>query len=178
MSAAKLSKADIERLLRALDTELAAKEIKAELYVVGGAVMCLVHAARAATRDVDAFFKPSKAVREAAARVAAANGLPESWLNDSVKGFFSDRGTFNVYLELAHLTVFAADPAYLLAMKCLAARIGEEFHDIADIRYLLRYLNITHLDQAKDIIGSYYPLERFPQKTLYLLEELLQTADD
>src|SRR5690606_8307218 len=83
-------------LLRALDGELAVKAIKAELYVVGGAVMCLVHAARAATRDVDAFFKPSKAVREAAARVAAANGLPESWLNDTVKGFFSDRGTFNV----------------------------------------------------------------------------------
>lgn len=178
MTAAKLSKADIERLLRALDSELAAKAIKAELYLVGGAVMCLVHAARAATRDVDAFFKPSKAVREAAARVAVANGLPESWLNDSVKGFFSDHGTFNVYLALDHLTVFAADPAYLLAMKCLAARIGEEFHDVADIRYLLRYLNVTTFDEAKEIIGNYYPLERFPQKTLYLLGELLESASD
>jgi hypothetical protein len=58
-------------------------------------------------------------------------------------------------------------------MKCLSARIGEEFHDIADIRYLLRYLNLTEFGQAREIIGRYYPLERFPQKTLYLLEELL-----
>jgi hypothetical protein len=43
VSAAKLSRADIERLVRALDAELAAKAIKAELYVVGGAVMCVVY---------------------------------------------------------------------------------------------------------------------------------------
>jgi hypothetical protein len=173
MSAPKLSKTDIDRLLRALDAELRTQEVKAELYIVGGAVMCLVHAARAATRDVDAFFKPAKAVRSAAARVAAENDLPETWLNDAVKGFFSERGTFAVYLQLEHLTVFAADPAYLLAMKCLSARIGEEFHDVDDIRYLLRYLNLTEAKEAKAVIGRYYPLERFPQKTLYLLEELL-----
>jgi hypothetical protein len=174
----KLSKADIDRLLRALNAELATLGIRAELYLVGGAVLCLVHNARAATRDVDAFFKPAKAVRAAAARVAAENGLPETWLNDSVKGFFSEHGTFTVYLQLEHLSVFAADAAYLLAMKCLSARIGEEFHDVADIRYLLRFLNLTHVEQAKAIIGRYYPLDRFPQKTLYLLEELLENARD
>lgn len=173
MSAPKLSKADIDRLLRELDAELRVEKVKAELYIVGGAVMCLVHAARAATRDVDGFFKPTKVVRAAASRVAVENNLPDTWLNDAVKGFFSERGTFTVYLELEHLTVFAADPAYLLAMKCLSARIGEEFHDIEDIRYLLRYLNLTDAEQARTIIGRYYPLERFPQKTLYLLEELL-----
>jgi hypothetical protein len=173
MSTPKLTKADIDRLFRQLDEHLGSRNIKAELYVVGGAVMCLVHAARAATRDVDAVFKPTKAVKSAAARVAADNDLPETWLNDAVKGFFSEHASFAVYLELGHLTVYAADPAYLLAMKCLSARIGAEFHDIEDIRYLLRYLNLTRLDDAKAIIARYYPLERYPQKTLYLLEELL-----
>jgi hypothetical protein len=169
----KLSKADIDRLFRQLDAHLGAQKTKAELYLVGGAVMCIVHGARAATRDLDAVFKPTKAVRSAAARIAAENGLPETWLNDAVKGFFSEHGSFTVYLELEHLTVFAADPAYLLAMKCLSARIGEEFHDIEDIRYLLRYLNVTDAETAKSVIGRYYPLERFPQKTLYVLEDLL-----
>lgn len=173
MSVSRLTAADIERLFHQLDARLAAQEVKAELYVVGGAVMCLVHAARAATRDVDAFFKPVKAVRTAAAHVAADNGLPETWLNDAVKGFFSAHASFSVYLQLDHLTVYAADPAYLLAMKCLSARIGEEFHDVDDIRYLLRYLNLPDAEQAKAVIGRYYPLERFPQKTMYLLEELL-----
>jgi hypothetical protein len=168
-----LSKADIDALLRRLDKALERENIKGELYVVGGAVMCLVHEARPATRDVDAFFKPTGQLRAAAARIAAESGLPENWLNDAVKGFFSAYGSFNVYLELDHLTVYAADPAYLLAMKCLSARIGEEFHDVDDIRYLLRYLNVTSAEEARGIIERYYPIERFPQKTLYLLDELL-----
>jgi len=168
-----LSKLDIERLLRALNSQLEAAGVRGELYLVGGAVMCLVHEARPATRDLDGFFRPSKQLRVAAAKVAAKHDLPESWLNDAVKGFFSDSGTFNVYTELSHLTVYAAGPEYLLAMKCLSARIGEEFHDLDDIRYLLRYLNLTSAVAAKKVIERYYPLDRFPQKTLDLLDEIL-----
>ncbi|TLY70315.1 MAG: hypothetical protein E6K47_04565 [Gammaproteobacteria bacterium] len=61
----------------------------------------------------------------------------------------------------------------LFAMKCLAMRIGAEFHDEEDVRYLLRHLDIRSLEQALEILAKYYPLERFPQKTLYALEELL-----
>jgi hypothetical protein len=68
-----------------------------------------------------------------------------------------------------------AQPEYLLAMKCLALRIGPEFHDEDDIRYLLRHLDITSYEQAVATITRFYPLERFPQKTLYALEELLST---
>ncbi len=173
MSALKLSKPDIDRLFRELDAQLERQKVKAELYLVGGAVMCLVHDARAATRDLDAVFKPTKAVRTAAARVAVDNDLPPTWLNDAVKGFFSEHGSFSVYVQLGHVTVHAAEPAYLLAMKCLSARIGEEFHDVEDIRYLLRYLNLSDPAEAKALIATYYPLERFPQKALYLLDDLL-----
>jgi hypothetical protein len=169
-----LSKADIHSLLRELDSELAASGVNGEIYLVGGAVMCLVHEARPATRDLDGFFRPSKELRAAAARVAERNELPSTWLNDAVKGFFSEHGSFSAFLTLDRLTVYAADPEYLLAMKCLSARIGEEFHDIDDIRYLLRYLNLTTARDAKTVIARYYPLEQFPQKTLYLLEELLE----
>ena len=39
--------------------------------------------------------------------------------------------------------------------------------------YLLRHLGITEAGRAREIITRYYPLERFPQKTLYALDELL-----
>ena len=126
--------------------------------------------------DVDALFKPSKRLREAAAKVGNKAGVKGDWLNDGVKRFLSPKGIFQPFLELSHLRIFSAKAEYLLAMKCLAARIGEEFHDIEDIRYLLRNLNITSYKQACQIITDYYPLERFPQKTLYLLEELLESS--
>jgi hypothetical protein len=112
-------------------------------------------------------------VREAAARVAVEAGISPDWLNDGVKAFLSERGEFSPFLELDHLRVMVAQPQYLLAMKCLSMRIGAEFHDEDDIRYLLRHLDIGGYEQAIAVITRFYPLERFPQKTLYALAELL-----
>ncbi len=169
----KLSKQDIHRLFNLLNQKLRAGDVQGELYLVGGAVMCLAFNARPSTHDVDAYFEPSKKVREAAAQVAAETNTRADWLNDGVKGYLSDRGQFNDFLELSHLTVWVARADYLLAMKCLAMRIGEEFHDLDDIRYLLRHLNVTDYQEACNIITSYYPLQQFPQKTLFALQELL-----
>lgn len=168
-----LSAKDIRHLLDLLNDELGRAGVRGELFVVGGAVMCLAYSARPATRDIDAFFRPARQVREAAARVATRAGIESGWLNDAVKGYLGDRGEYERFLELEHLSVMLAQPQYLLAMKCLAMRIGEEFHDEDDIRYLLRHLNVESYDEALRIITRFYPLERFPQKTLYALEELL-----
>lgn len=169
-----LSKRDIERLFELLNEELRSASVQGEVYLVGGAVMCLAFDARDSTRDVDGVFMPTKTIREAAARVAVEAGVDERWLNDGVKGFLSERGSFSEHLERSHLKVFCADASYLLAMKCLAMRIGEEFRDVDDVRYLLRHIGVQTYDDALAIISKYYPAERFPQKTLYALEELLE----
>ncbi|MCF6300355.1 MAG: DUF6036 family nucleotidyltransferase [Proteobacteria bacterium] len=173
----KITKKDILQLFNLLNGRLKKEDTNSELHVVGGAVMCLALDARASTMDVDGLFIPSAIVRRLAKQVGRDFGIDENWLNDGVKGFFSDKGKFNDFLELSNLTVYTATPEYLLAMKCLAMRIGEEFHDIADIQYLLRYLNIENYQQAKEIIKQYYPIERFPQKTLYALEEMLEEKE-
>jgi hypothetical protein len=169
----RLTKKDILRLFELLDGELEKESSLGELYVVGGAVMCLVLDARDSTKDVDAFFKPTKSIREAAARVAARAGVASDWLNDAVKGFLSERGEFVPYFERPHLRVYVAEPHYLLAMKCAAMRIGEEFHDLDDVRYLLRHLNISSLDQALEIVGRFFDEEQLHPKTRLALEELL-----
>lgn len=168
-----LKRSDIRRLFELLDAELAADDVQGELYVVGGAVMCLALDAREATRDVDALFKPTRLVREAAARVAAKVGVPDTWLNDAVKGYLSPRAEFDRYLELPNLKVFVARPRYLLAMKCAAMRLGEEFHDLDDVRYLLRYLNISTAEEALAIVLSYFDEAQLLPKTRLVLEELL-----
>jgi hypothetical protein len=172
-----LTQADLRRLFELLNKELRRSGTQGELFLVGGAVMCLAYATRPSTQDVDALFRPPTQVREAAARVAIQAKMKADWLNDAVKGFMSPRGDFAAFLELDHLRIMMARPEYLLAMKCLAMRIGAEFHDEDDIRYLLRLLEVRNYEKAVAIITNYYPLERFPQKTLYALAELLPKPD-
>ena len=169
-----LSAKEMRRLFELLNVELRKAGVKGELFLVGGAVMCLAYNARPSTRDIDAFFRPAKQVRDAALKVASQAGVALDWLNDAVKGFMSESGEFATFLELDHLRVMVAQPEYLLAMKCLSMRIGVEFHDEEDVRFLLRYMNIESYERALDIITRFYPEERFPPKTLYALEELLQ----
>lgn len=173
MSSRALSSGEIRRLLTLLDADLATHGVDGEVYLVGGAVMCLAFNAREATQDVDGLFEPAKAIREAAARVATASGLDASWLNDAVKGYLSPRGEFEPFLDLPHLKVFVAHPRYLLAMKCAALRLGEEFHDLDDVRYLLRSLNVSSADEALAIVAQYYDASQLPPKTRLILEELL-----
>lgn len=168
-----LTKADIRRLLHLLDEELARRDTQGEIYLVGGAVMCLALNARDSTRDLDAYFKPTTIVREAAVRVAARADVPTDWLNDAVKAFLGGRGEWQNYLDLPHLRVFTATPAYLLAMKCAAMRLGEEFHDVDDVRYLLRYLNITIAADALAVVTRYFDESQLAPKTRLALEELL-----
>src|SRR3989338_335668 len=166
------TKKDIVRLFELLNDQMRLESLEGEVYLVGGAVMCLVFNARPSTKDVDAYFQPAQKIRVAAARVGVKAGIKEDWLNDAVKGYFSGQGEYDTFLELTNLRVFVARAEYLLAMKCLAMRIGEEFHDLDDIRYLIRYLNLKTYQETLDVMTRFYPLERFPQKTLYALEEI------
>lgn len=169
----RLTTDDIRRLFRLLDEELGQRGIVGECHVVGGAAMCLAFDARPATQDVDALLRPSTEIREAAARVAQRAGVSDRWLNDAVKGYLGDRGRFASYLELPNLRVFVAEPHYLLAMKCLAMRLGEEFHDLDDVRYLLRHLSIESATEALGVVRRYFDDERIPVKTRLALEEIL-----
>jgi len=164
----------IRLLLGKLNQKLFEKGVIGELYLVGGAVMCLVYEARASTKDLDGYFVPKEIIRRAALDISEEEILPNNWLNDAVKGFLSESGTFDSYLNLPNLKVFVASAKYLLAMKSLAMRLGKEFSDEADIRYLLRFLNIENYKEAIEVLEEYYPLSKYPQKTLYALEEILE----
>jgi hypothetical protein len=72
-----LTRDQIETALGRLNAELAARQARAELCLVGGAVMCLVLNARASTKDVDGWFTEPQIVRAAARQVAADLALPE-----------------------------------------------------------------------------------------------------
>ena len=97
-----LTKKKIETCLKALNEKLKAEDIKGELCLYGGAVMCLAYNVRPMTKDVDAIFEPTKKIRDAAHEIARELRVPNDWLNDGVKGFLvkhSKKKLFNVQPE-------------------------------------------------------------------------------
>lgn len=174
-----LSREAIVAALATLSDELAKKGITGELCLFGGTVMVLAYSARMATKDVDALFQPARSVRVAAGVVAEILGLPTGWLNDGVKGFLSTnhRVVAGNLPQFEHLRLTMPVPEYLLAMKCMASRIGGtdgESSDLPDIVFLLRKLGITSASQALQVVAQYYPAERISVKTQYLLEGLYE----
>lgn len=66
---------------------------------------------------------------------------------------------------------------YLLAMKCMAARIGatdDDASDVPDILFLPRHLGLKSSDAVLDMVAQYYPPDRNPIKTRYLVEGLFE----
>lgn len=171
-----LSAARIRELFGALDQELARRSVVGEIGLLGGAVMCLVFRAREATRDVDAIFAPTREIREAARAVARARGLPGDWLNDAAKGFVLSSPPRMQVLELPNLRVWAPTAEYLLAMKCVAARY--DTHDADDVAFLIRRLGLVSPDEVFERITRYYPRERVPARTRFLVEELLEVTGE
>jgi hypothetical protein len=172
-----LERERIPLLLSALDADLAQQQLKVDLLMVGGAVMTLVFQAREQTKDIDAIFEPAEPVRAAVARIAEREGLPSDWLNDAVKGFLSPVGHYDPYFEGQALRVFVARADYLLAMKILAMRLESGYRDADDIRFLCRYLGVSRVDDALDVVERYYPVERITPRIRFALEEVLGQGD-
>ena len=174
-----LTREKILAALRALSDELAKQNVTGEICLFGGTVMVLAFSARLATKDVDALFQPTQTIREIVRQVAAELNLPADWLNDGVKGFISARHetTAGNLPQFPHLRLTMPVPEYLLAMKCMAARIGgttDEPSDVTDIIFLIRHLKLKSAPEVLDLVGQYYPANRIPVKTQYLVEGLFE----
>ena len=159
--------------LDALNSELEVRGVLGEINLVGGAVMCLVFKSRESTEDIDAIFEPKKIMYECIKLVAETYHLPSDWINDGVKGFLSKSAEFVSYYKLSNLHIWTASPEYMLAMKCLSARM-DNVNERDDIKFLLHLLQVKNLSQAVEIILKYYPKRLFQAKTQYAIEEILE----
>lgn len=174
-----LTRDAILKALASLSDELGRGGVKGELCLFGGTVMVLAFTARLSTKDVDALFQPTPLIREAARRIAEEQQLPANWLNDGVRGFLSTRHetTAGNLPQFPHLRLTMPVPEYLLAMKCMAARVaGTEGgqSDVPDIVFLVRHLGLKSAQDVLAIVGQYYPPNRIPVKTQYLIEGLFE----
>lgn len=167
-----LSKKRITELFDQLNELLGIRGEIGEVGIVGGAVMCLVYDARAATKDVDGIFEPASIIRNLAKQIAESESLPPDWLNDSAKGYIMPGFAKQEVLTFSNLRIWAPEPRYMLAMKCISARWDSS--DRKDVLFLLKLLGLKRPSDVFKIIESYYPKNRIPPKTQFLIEELLE----
>ncbi len=180
MAQGQLTQADIIKGLTQIDAFLAEKGIVGELCIFGGACMCLAYSARPSTKDVDAIFQPAADVRKAAFEVSITNGWEWNWLNDDVAGFLSAQEVSLVKTEtlpdLPNLKILFPTADYLLAMKCLAARSGDEDDpspDLQDAVWLCLHLGIQTDADITTIIHQYYPDRPLRAQTDFFIAELV-----
>lgn len=166
-----MNKEEITQHLGHLNEELRSMNVKGELCLYGGVVMCLAYDARPSTKDVDAVFRPAQQIRRAAERVASASRLRSDWLNDAVKGFVPHAQ--KIFLNLSHLKVYIPEPDYLLAMKTLAARVDGT--DKKDIEFLVKVLGLSRADEVLGVLEKYYPQNQIKRATRYFIEELFDS---
>jgi hypothetical protein len=164
------TRAKIISALEALGEELANNGVRGQLFIVGGAAMALAYSTRRVTRDIDAVFEPKSAIYAAATKVAEERGLPEDWLNDAAKGFMPGADEHpRPVPDIAGIEITTASPQYLLAMKLMAMRFGE---DDEDIKILLGECELHSTEEALDLLERMYPLQEPSPKTRFFLEEL------
>lgn len=177
-----LTRAQIIRALTRLGELCAAAAIKAEIAIYGGTVMMIAYDCRKATKDVDAIFHPAGVIEPMISRVAAEHGLPEDWMNSGVNAFVAPREARVGFseLQIPGLVLTRPSPEYLLAMKCLAARLPTLFRagDVEDIKFLLRKLRLRTIQEVDAIIGDYYGDRRLENGKRWLVEKLLAEAND
>ena len=164
------TRARILSALQALGDELTRQGVRSQIFIVGGAAMALAYSTRRVTKDIDAVFEPKSAIYAAAAKVAEDLGLPEDWLNDAVKRFMPGEDEHpRPVPDIAGIEITTASPRYLLAMKLMAMRFGE---DDEDIEILLRACDLHSADEALELLERIYPSRKPPSKTRFFLEEL------
>ncbi len=161
-----LTKDAIERAFDEMGRVAADRGLTIEIAVYGGSCLILASDIRGASGDVDAVFLSDHAVARAIAdQVARRMGLPEDWINEGVRRMAPPPGNpqpnllpFGDYPRTPSvavgLRVLLPSPAYLLAMKILANRLGEDIDKIrTDLDDAVALMKVTGLSTQEELLA-------------------------
>ncbi len=171
MNAPLLTRRQLQDALERLAHHLHRRGIHAELYVFGGGAMVLAHNAREATMDLDTAIRQHHGPVLAESRVVAQElGLPFWWLNEQATSYLPAGPDVEatVVLERPGLTVLAASPRHLLALKVRAARQS----DVADIVVLARLVGATSAEEAEQVATEVFGGEPLSGRSRAVLADL------
>lgn len=170
-----LDRETLTRAFNGLEKQLASRGVRAHVYIVGSAVLLMAHRRSRITMDVDALSIDHRDVVLACARVVAKEqGLRDDWLNDQVRWIPTlpprPDPRAEVLHDSPHLVVTGASAPHILAMKVRAARTS----DLEDVKLLMRQLDITTMQEVREIHGAVYPHDGIPWRNEQRIEDCLR----
>ena len=167
-----LNRDEMESALAELADKLNAHNVKAKIYLVGGAVMVLAFDARFTTADIDGSIYPTDDVLAVAAEIGERRGLGAEWLNTSASQFIPvfKEPNWKPILKSGNVEIVAADERSMLAMKM---RAGRGSRDRRDINFLFKRCGITSIAEALELYEEFFPEDPPPDRTLPLLDEAI-----
>ncbi len=135
---------EMESALAELADQLNTRNVKAKIYLVGGAVMVLAFDARFTTGDIDGSIHPTDDVLAVAAEIGQRRGLGAEWLNNSAQQVIPvfKEPDWQPILKSGNVEIVAADQRSMLAMKMQA---GRGSRDRLDITLLVNKCGITNV---------------------------------
>lgn len=160
-----------QKALESLNSEAKKRGIKLEIALYGGAAMLLRFDESERTQDLDAAPKNISKQELFSMSLDAGEflGLEPGWINSAVSIFASSSEKESDFdcLDIGdNLTVHLASPEYLLAMKILAMRTGQDSHDVRDINILIDHLRLQNAEEALEIARSFYPEDKIGPESI------------
>lgn len=158
-----------------LEKQLASRDVRAHVYIVGSAVLLMAHRRSRTTMDLDELYIDRRDVVLACAQVVAKEqGLGDDWLSDQVRWIpilrLRSDPRAEVLHDSPHLVVTGASAHHILAMKVRVARTS----DLDDIKLLMRQLSITTMQEVREIHRALYPHDGIPRSTEERIEGCLR----
>ena len=168
---------DREALIGLLDDlagRLERRNVRAQVYIVGGAAMSLAFDRTRTTHDVDARIEAGHgALVEAVQEIARERGLPGTWLNEQATSTMPkapDTRARTVY-DSPWLTITGASAEHILAMKLESARET----DRGDIETLVGCLKIRSVSDGMRVHEELFPESGRRSRAEQILREALAT---
>jgi hypothetical protein len=160
--------------LEELSRRLAQRNLRASIYIAGGAAMILAHRSSRVTFDIDVLFVDGHTtVSSIAEEMAKQRNLAANWLNNTMRLFMEHPPPFDTRAKTVfnapHLVVTGASPEYLAAMKIQAGRR----RDIQDIQHLLATSQIQSVQQIIETHAIVFHGREVPPENLQALKAQL-----
>lgn len=156
-----------EIYLRMLGDMLKQQDITGEILLAERGMLFLDIHQREVTKDINAYFGPGKALREAARILATQEGLPLHWLQQTIEHYFPGRTPSDSAIYPG-LHIYVAPLGYLLTMFLLFRKQEDD----ETIRELAKTLTLSTPEKMFSFIKTYLPEQIIPSQIQENIEQL------